>query len=210
MTPELILVINGDKEHCEILKYQTDLASAVRLVDAARSTKGLIPDAKAISEILAAALLQVETLKPVPLDYIDAAALEPPEDIIEEIARQCHQTNLVYCAEMGDHSHLPWNETTQEIRNSAINGVKFMLKNLDTSPEELHANWMKDKIAAGYVLGPVKNIDLTQGPLTHPSLKPYDELPPKERFKDELFRFTIKKAIGKIAEGTQPPTPSKE
>jgi hypothetical protein len=207
MTPELILVINADQDHVEILKFEIDHASAVRLVNAARSTKGLML-AGEVTGILAAAIRQIEVMKRVEVPTV--ALDEVPVEIIEDIAHGCHEANRAYCASIGDHSHLPWDDTTQEIRNSAINGVKYTLEHLDVTPEELHDNWVVDKVMAGYVLGPVKNIDPTKGPLTHPNLRPYDELPAKERFKDELFRFTIKKAIGRIAEGTAPPIPPKE
>jgi hypothetical protein len=69
MTPELILVINADHDHVEIQKFEIDHASAVRLVNAARSTKGLML-AGEVTGILAAALKTIETLTPTPIQYV--------------------------------------------------------------------------------------------------------------------------------------------
>ncbi len=44
---------------------------------------------------------------------------------IESIAKICHEANRAYCATIGDASQLPWEESPDWQRQSAINGVKF-------------------------------------------------------------------------------------
>jgi len=44
-----------------------------------------------------------------------------------------------------------------------------------------HEFWRKEKEKIGYKWGPERNDDLQRGPLTHPLLMPYDELPEEER-----------------------------
>ena len=44
-----------------------------------------------------------------------------------------------------------------------------------------HEGWMEDKKLQGYVYGPVTNDDPEKGPLTNPSLVPYDELSDEDK-----------------------------
>lgn len=102
---------------------------------------------------------------------------------IEQIAELCHEVNRAYCESVGDFSQLPWKDAPDWQKQSAINGVKFHLKN-DVTPEDSHNNWMKYKIAEGWVYGEVKD------PVkkTHPCLIPYRQLPREQRVKDYLFK----------------------
>ena len=145
-----------------------------------------------------------ELLDPVrmPEEEVEALGLnletmEPKVDIIARAAEAAHEANRVYCAEvLMDNSQLPWAEAPQWQKDSAIAGVNFAIANKFPSPEAMHENWMRDKITAGWKYGPVKNGDLIQGPLTHPSLRPYAELPEVERAKDDIFRKTIMAILG--------------
>ena len=104
------------------------------------------------------------------------------------IAERCHETNRAYCEAIGDFSQKPWADAPEEFKNSALQGVLFFLENPDATPETMHANWMKERLAAGWVLGEVKDLEAK----THPCLVDYEFLPKLQRVKDALFINTIR------------------
>lgn len=102
---------------------------------------------------------------------------------VQEIARLCHNVNRIYCQSIGDFSQPDWYSAPEWQRESAINGVIFHLKNPGAGPAASHENWLKEKVADGWVYGPVKDPALKQ----HPCCVPYDQLPAAQRYKDDLF-----------------------
>src|SRR3990172_12903721 len=96
-----------------------------------------------------------------------------------EIARATHEVNRAYCAGMGDHSHLPWDEAPQWQRDSAIAGVRAIMAGETTSPEQQHESWMKQKLSEGWVHGPTQDAPAH----THPCLVPFNDLPMHHRAK---------------------------
>lgn len=106
--------------------------------------------------------------------------------IIEQIARLCHEVNRAYCHSIGDDSQPSWSDAPTWQKNSAISGVNFHLSN-ETTPEQSHANWLKDKVADGWVFGPVKDPEKKE----HPCMVPYNELPLEQRTKDFLFKAVV-------------------
>jgi len=107
-------------------------------------------------------------------------------EAIEFIARVCHNVNRAYCQSIGDDSQPKWEEAPDWQRQSAINGVRFHLAN-DTTPEQSHENWMREKLADGWKHGPNKNPELKE----HPCMVPYGELPAAQRTKDYLFKSIV-------------------
>lgn len=101
----------------------------------------------------------------------------------EDIAKVCHEANRAYCETLGDNSQLLWNDAPEWQRQSAINGVAFHIANPLAGPSGSHENWSKDKIAAGWKFGPVKNPDTKE----HPCLVAYDQLPKEQQAKDAIF-----------------------
>lgn len=66
---------------------------------------------------------------------------------------------------------------------------------LEAIAENAHDVWAKDRVAEGYVYGPVNNSDSTKGPLTNKDLRPYSELPDSEKDYDrKLAVSTLKLA----------------
>lgn len=67
-----------------------------------------------------------------------------------------------------------------------LKGVECNLSVLNSgqilAPMACHESWMKDKVAAGWRYGSVKDI----GKKESPCLLAYDELPVKEKIKDHL------------------------
>lgn len=107
--------------------------------------------------------------------------------LLANIAGMCHAANRRYCASIGDNTQPRWEDAPQWQKDSAINGVRVIFENADMTPEDLHNNWMKEKIADGWVYGPQKNVELK----THHCLMPYSELPEAQRKKDEIFLHVV-------------------
>ena len=107
----------------------------------------------------------------------------------EKIAKLCHNVNRAYCKSIGDDSQPPWDEAPEWQRESAIKGVRFALENPNVGPEHQHDAWFSDKVADGWVYGPVKDAEAL--PKTHPCLVPYDQLPTEQKAKDAIFRAII-------------------
>ena len=110
---------------------------------------------------------------------------------IEQIARICHEVNRVYSASVGDRSHVAWDKAPQWQKDSAINGVRYHVSNPDSTPADSHKSWMAEKVATGWIYGPVKDPDLKQ----HPCMVPYDDLPHEQRMKDHLFLAVVRAAL---------------
>lgn len=118
----------------------------------------------------------------------------------EDIARICHEANRAYCLTLGDTSQVPWDEAPDWQRQSVLDGVlnaqrgaavdpKFIVyggvatEPVEVSPKTSHENWLRHKAAEGWTYGEKKD------PIakTHPCMVPYDQLPPEQRTKNELF-----------------------
>lgn len=102
---------------------------------------------------------------------------------IHEIAAVCHEVNRAYCAAIGDHSQVPWDEAPEWQRQSAIAGVKAKVENPSMGPKAQHDGWLALKVSDGWVYGPVKDAEAK----THPCCVPYYELPADQKVKDALF-----------------------
>lgn len=103
---------------------------------------------------------------------------------IVDVARICHEANKAYCETLKDYSQWPWDSAPEWQKESAINGVKFIVKNEGVvHPEAQHNNWMALKLEQGWRYGNEKDVDKK----THPCLVPYDDLPTEQRIKDNLF-----------------------
>lgn len=103
------------------------------------------------------------------------------------IAQICHEANRAYCWSIGDKSQLPWDQAPQWQKDSAINGVNFCLLNPDAPASANHDAWLQEKVADGWVYGPIKN----PGSKEHPCIVPYDKLPENQKKKDSLFKELV-------------------
>lgn len=108
------------------------------------------------------------------------------------IARVCHAANRAWCEAHDDSSQRPWAEAEPWQRESAISGVLFALDHPNAPDSAQHENWMRDKIADGWVYGKIKDAAAK----THPCLVPFDQLPPVQQKKDRLFRAIVKALAG--------------
>ena len=102
-----------------------------------------------------------------------------------ELAKICHQANKAYCETLGDFSQKDWEQAEPWQRESMIAGVQFVMLNrqVEIAPQALHDAWLEKKTADGWTYGPEKNAEKK----THPCCRPWGELPPEQRKKDELF-----------------------
>jgi hypothetical protein len=96
-------------------------------------------------------------------------------------ARVAHEANRAYCISLGDPSQVYFDDAPQWQRDSAITGVRGVLRG--NGSRESHESWLKEKLNAGWTYGPVKDADKK----THPCFVHYDDLPPAQRKKDEIF-----------------------
>lgn len=117
-----------------------------------------------------------------------------------QIAIVCHAVNLAYCAFLGDDSQKPWDEADDWQKESAEKGVAFLVENPEAGPDAIHANWMADKLADGWVFGEEKDADKK----THPSLVEFDELPEDQRLKDHLFSAVVRSMLPLVVEVEEP------
>lgn len=115
---------------------------------------------------------------------------------IAAIAAVCHEANAAYCRSLGDESQKPWVDAPDNIRASAVAGVKFRLENPDAGDSGSHDNWLKFKEADGWVYGEVKD----EAKKTHPCMVPFDQLPKEQQFKDALFTTIVSAAAPSFVE----------
>lgn len=109
---------------------------------------------------------------------------------IAAIASVCHEANRAYCASLGDHSQPSWDDAPALQKESAFNGVLKIASHEITRPEQQHESWSAQKLAEGWVYGPVKDAEAK----THHCLVPFKDLPPEQQTKDVLF-FSIARAL---------------
>lgn len=104
-----------------------------------------------------------------------------------QIAMVCHEANRAYCIAIGDMSQPSWDDAHDWQKKSAINGVNLHLDHPDTTPEQSHESWLREKFADGWKYGPTKD----QAKKEHPCCVPYNELPSDQRRKDALFSAIV-------------------
>ena len=100
---------------------------------------------------------------------------------IEQIAEICHEANRAFQRINGEIVNFPWENLSQEMRDSAIQGVEGVLQG--NTPRESHEQWLKFKEEFGWTYGEVKSFDKK----THPCFLDYDDLPEDQKIKDRLF-----------------------
>jgi hypothetical protein len=131
--------------------------------------------------------------------FLALSALQRGQFTVGAVAVICHEANRILCAVFGDKSQKPWVLAEEWQRQSAVDGVQYALDNPDADPAAQHAKWMADKLAAGWVLGEVKDAEAV--PPTHPDLVPYDELPEFAKAKDHLFKGIVNALAGFVGVG---------
>lgn len=104
------------------------------------------------------------------------------------IASVAHMANRVLTAHAGDVPvQVPWVEYPEDLKQSAIKAIEFLANNPTTSPEEVHENWCKVKVKAGWTHNGIYDAEAKR----HPHLRPYGALAPEVRLKDKMFRAIV-------------------
>jgi hypothetical protein len=110
---------------------------------------------------------------------------------IEQIASVAYEANAAYCRSIGDGSQPSWVNASTWQRQSALKGVQFHLdchaRGETPSPSASHNAWLNEKHVAGWVYGPVKDVEKKE----HPCFVLYEELPFEQRMKDYLFGAVV-------------------
>ena len=107
-------------------------------------------------------------------------------DIVDAIAKVCHEANRAYCQSLGDDSQPPWEQAPEWQKSSARMGVNLHLSG-DFGPEASHASWYQQKVEQGWVYGPVKDATKKE----HPCMVPFADLPREQQAKDYIFRAIV-------------------
>jgi hypothetical protein len=113
------------------------------------------------------------------------------------IAKVCHEVNRAYCEAFGDHSQPAWEEAPSWQRDSALLGVKLHTEHPESGPEQSHESWLAQKVAEGWVYGPVKDPAKKE----HPCMVPFNELPTHQQAKDFIFRAVVHALATEVAAG---------
>lgn len=111
--------------------------------------------------------------------------------LVIKAAKTAHEVNRAWCQANGDMSQSAWEDAPEWQKDSAVLGVKNVLANPDTTPEQSHISWSNHKLSEGWVYGEVKDPEAK----THPCLVPYGDLPPEQRIKDALFIASVKAVL---------------
>lgn len=104
-----------------------------------------------------------------------------------QVAKVCHEVNRAYCESLGDHSQKSWDEASEGIRASAVDGVLKIVENPGMTPEQSHESWMRFKESQGWKHGVEKNEERKE----HPCMVPYGMLGGEQRAKDYIFRAVV-------------------
>jgi hypothetical protein len=106
---------------------------------------------------------------------------------ITDIAKVVHNIQVVFCASIGET--IPaWEDALEIMQTATKIGVRDLINNPNATGGFSHEQWMKNKLAEGYVWGVVRD----HVKKTHPSLIPFEQLPHNEQVKDHLFVETVR------------------
>jgi hypothetical protein len=107
-------------------------------------------------------------------------------------AKAAHECNRAFCVAIGDNSQVPWEWSEAWQRDSAINGVKGVLKG--DGPVESHVTWCNEKFAAGWKYGPVKDAAKKE----HPCLVDYYDLSFEQKAKDAVYVIVVRSVLDSL------------
>lgn len=106
---------------------------------------------------------------------------------IRRAARTAHEVNRLYCLSQGDDSQPRWEDAPEWQKRSAIQGVRFHMKNPEAGAAASHNNWLQQKLKEGWKYGPIKDPEKKE----HPCMVPFEELPAAQQLKDSLFAAVV-------------------
>jgi hypothetical protein len=89
---------------------------------------------------------------------------------------------------MDDFSHGTWDQSADWVHDSMIEGVRFLCQNPEANPFDSHEAWLLKKERDGWVWGEIKDSTTKR----HPCIRPWGELTPAQRMKDEIFHAIVR------------------
>ena len=107
---------------------------------------------------------------------------------VEEIAKVCHEVNKAYCESIGDAAQPTWAKAPKWLKASITDGVRFIILNPKSTPEDSHKNWMAGKLADGWKYGKTKNSKKK----LHTDMVDYNDLPIEQKAKDYIFGAIVR------------------
>lgn len=110
---------------------------------------------------------------------------------VQSTAKACHEANKAFCESVGDNTQVAWEEASDAVKQTAFSGVIYALENPEVTPEQMHLNWKRDKIKAGWIYGKEKS----EAARMHPCLVDYKDLPEEQRIKDDIFIAVVKVSL---------------
>ena len=131
-------------------------------------------------------LIGLEMACTVPCLHGKHGRMKTLEEVRLVCAEAAHEMNRLYCEALGDMSQVLWKDAPNWQRTSAVNGVNGVFAG--NGPGASHESWLAEKVAAGWVLGPVKDAEKK----THPCMVPFTELPDDQQQKDVIFVATVR------------------
>jgi hypothetical protein len=106
----------------------------------------------------------------------------------KHIARVCHEANRALTQILQDVPLQPhWDDAPEEMIRSSVQGVVWRMDHPTAPASAQHDEWMRQKFADGWVLGPTKDSQAK----THPALVPYDQLAEGVKMKDKVFTAIV-------------------
>lgn len=102
-------------------------------------------------------------------------------------AQAGHEMVRIYSKHLGDDTHKPWEHMTDDEKRPAVLSALNLL-NKDYTPEQIHNDWVAERVASGWTLGDTKDVEKK----IHPDLIGWDKLPPDQAFKNNLFCVAAK------------------
>jgi hypothetical protein len=112
---------------------------------------------------------------------------------VDQIARVVHEANRAVQQVTGDGVvSRSWWEAPRTQRDGLINGIHKALAG--ASAEELHDEWVRYRAERGWKYGRIKD----EWGKTHPTMVPFDELPPEQKVKDHLFVAIVRVLVREL------------
>lgn len=101
---------------------------------------------------------------------------------LEAIARTVHEALRAWSMAHGRADFPGWEDAPDWMKASSRDSVQFVLDNPAAGPGAQHAQWMQQRLSAGWIYGPERD----DARKTHPMLIPFDDLPEFEQRKDAV------------------------
>jgi hypothetical protein len=111
---------------------------------------------------------------------------------VDAIAQVVHSAVRALQIAQGETPVAEWATAEDWQKTSSREAVGFQIANPHAPASAEHDRWMAERIADGWVYGPVKDA----GAKTHPLLIPYAQLPEAQRRKDALIKAIVAALAG--------------